>query len=58
MKEQIANLKLRYENFKKGKENPYTFRTEVLLVLEEAKEKGYDQVIDEVEEMLMGIHFN
>ena len=46
MKEQIANLKLRYENFKKGKENPYTFRTEVLLVLEEAKEKGYDQVID------------
>ena len=58
MKEQIANLKLKYENFKKGNENPYIVRTEALLVLEEAKKKGYDQVIDEVEEMLMDIQFS
>ena len=54
----MANLKLKYENFKKGNENPFTIRTEALSVLEEAKKAGDSKTIDELEEILMDIEFS
>jgi hypothetical protein len=46
---------LKYESFKKGNENVFMVRSEALVVLEGAKEKGNEQIIDEVEEMLVDI---
>ena len=58
MKTKMTNLKLKYENFKKGNENPFTIRTEALSVLNEAKKVGDSKTIDEIEEILMDIEFS
>ena len=57
MSKTIADLKIKYESFKKGNENPYTVRTEALNVLEEAKKNDDDQVTNEVEDILLDIEF-
>ena len=58
MNEKLTDLKLKYENFKKGTENPYTVRTEALRLLEEAKEKGDNQTVDMIEDILLDIEFS
>jgi len=55
MNQKLANLRLKYESFKKGNENAFVVRSEALAVLEEAKEKGNEQIINEVEEMLIDL---
>lgn len=55
---QITNLRMLYENFKKGQENPYTVRQEALKILDEAKKTGQNNVVDEIEEMLIDIEFS
>ena len=55
MSVKISRLKLKFENFKKGNENPYAIRTEALKVLEDAKEKGDENMIDEIEDTLLDI---
>ena len=55
MSVKISRLKLKFENFKKGNENPYAIRTEALKVLEDAKEKGDKNMINEIEDMLLDI---
>jgi hypothetical protein len=54
----MVNLKLKYENFKRGNENPYTMKTEALRVLEEAKKTGGSSMVDEIEDILMDIQFS
>jgi hypothetical protein len=58
MKEKLASLISKYEDFKKGNENPYIVKSEALLVLEEAKEKGLDDIVDDVEEILLDVEFS
>ena len=58
MNEKISGLKLMCERFKRGNENPYSVKTEVLKILEEAKVKGDNQIIDEIEEILMDMHLS
>ena len=58
MNEKLTDLKLKYENFKKGNENPYTVRTEALRLLEEAKERGDNQTVDLIEDILLDIEFS
>ena len=55
MKTKIADLKLKYESFKKRNENPYTVKSEALKILEAAKENGENQILDEVEDILMDV---
>jgi hypothetical protein len=55
MNQKLANLRLKYENFRKGNEDALMVRSEALAVLEEAKEEGNEPVIDEVEEMLLDL---
>jgi hypothetical protein len=54
----MTNLKLKYENFKKGNENPYTIKTEALRVLKEATKTGDSKMVDEIEDILMYIQFS
>ncbi|MFC1486629.1 hypothetical protein ACFLRN_02925 [Thermoproteota archaeon] len=54
----FVNLKLKYENFKKGNENPYAVRTEALRVLEETRENSDKNMIDEIEDMLLDIEYS
>jgi len=49
---------MKYENFKKGNENPYAVRAEALRVLEEARENGDKNMIDEIEDILLDIEFS
>jgi hypothetical protein len=58
MKEKLANLKLLYEDFKDGNESPYQVKSEALLVLEAAKEKGLEKIIDDIEEILMDVELS
>lgn len=55
MNQKLANLRLKYESFKKGNEDAFTVRSEALAVLEEAKEKGNEKIVNEVEEMLIDV---
>jgi hypothetical protein len=55
MNQKLANLRLKYENFRKGNEDAFTVRSKALVVLEEAKEKDNEPVINEVEEMLLDL---
>lgn len=54
----MVNLKLKYENFKKGNENPQAIKTEALRILEEAKKTGDNKIVDEIEDILMDIQFS
>ncbi|MEJ2272861.1 MAG: hypothetical protein P8X91_10435 [Candidatus Bathyarchaeota archaeon] len=47
-----------FENFKKGKENPYAIKQEALKILGEAKKTGQSNVVNEIEEMLIDIEFS
>ena len=55
MDQKLTSLRLKYERFKKGNENAFIVRSEAIAVLEEAKEKGNEQIVNEVEEMLIDI---
>jgi phosphoribosyl-ATP pyrophosphohydrolase len=51
----LADLRSEYGNFKKGSGYAFTVRNEAIAVLEEAKEQGKEQIINEVEDMLLDI---
>jgi len=57
MKDKVEGLRRKYQNFRKGEEDPFTVRREAMLVFEEAKKSGRHEIMIEVEDMLMDLEF-
>ena len=55
MEEKITNLRLKFDGFIKNKESALIVRKEAYLVLDEARQMGRNDIVDEVEDMLIDL---
>ncbi len=54
----IETLRKKYERFKKGEEDVLAVTDQVRLALREAREKGNDEIAEELEDMLMDLELS
>lgn len=58
MEDTIETLRKKYEGFKKGEEDVLAVRDQVRLAFEEARRRGNDDIMEELEDMLMDLEFS
>lgn len=57
MKDKVESLRKKFGSFRKGEEDPLAVRLETMILLEEAKENGDPETLNEIEDMLMDLQF-
>ena len=58
MEEKIADLRLKFDGFKRNEESALIVRQEAYLVLDEARRMGRNDVVDEIEDMLIDLELS
>lgn len=58
MEDKVRKLRKKYESFRKGKEEALTVRNEARLVLDEVKQTGDSEILEEVADMLIELEFS
>jgi hypothetical protein len=58
MQDAVERLRGKYEAFRQGEANVLTVRDEAQAVLEAAKKRGNQEILEEVEDILIDVEFS
>ena len=58
MESKVASLRREYQNFKRREADVLAVRSEAVSVLKEANRSGDQTVVDEIEDLLIDLHFS